>query len=190
MTKYKYRFSVTKYRFRRLRVKGGFNHESQNQRSHSRTAALAGATLLIAACGGGSSSSGRQRNSAFCYATEAEKEADIDIARSAFDASFGGNPPPSKSTVPDTSVSIPDSSVPADKTTDSTTADGGGYRRPAIRHFTSVPPLPQPDAAAVGELGSGSGMLSKLLYLLALLVVLLGAGVVLNGRHKKSATQN
>jgi hypothetical protein len=48
-------------------------------------AAIAGATLFIAACGGGSSSSGRQRNSAFCYATQGEKDMDISIAKQAFD---------------------------------------------------------------------------------------------------------
>ena len=79
---------------------------------HLRIAALgAVSVLLFAACGGGNSSSGRTRNAALdCYADLDAKNQAVDAARSAFDASFGGNPPPSDASVPD--ASVPDASVP------------------------------------------------------------------------------
>ena len=117
-------------------------------------AVIAGATLLIAACGGGSSSSGRTRNVALCYADQAEKDAAVSEAQAAFDASFGGNPPPSDDSVPDSSVpdsSVPDTSVPAEETPDTLSSDGGGYRRPAIRHFATVPPTESGDSVALTD---------------------------------------
>ena len=117
---------------------------------HLRIAALgAVSVLLFAACGGGSSSSGRQRNAALCYADQAEKDAAVSEAQAAFDASFGGNPPPSDDSVPDSSV--PDTSVPAEETPDTLSSDGGGYRRPAIRHFATVPPTEPADSVALTE---------------------------------------
>ena len=132
---------------------------------HLRIAALgAVSVLLFAACGGGSSSSSRQRNAALCYADQAEKDAAVSEAQAAFDASFGGNPPPSDSSVPDSSVpdssvpdssvpdsSVPDTSVPAEETPDTLSSDGGGYRRPAIRHFATVPPTESGDSVALTE---------------------------------------
>ena len=117
-------------------------------------AVIAGATLLIAACGGGSSSSGRTRNVALCYADQAEKDAAVSEAQAAFDASFGGNPPPSDDSVPDSSVpdsSVPDTSVPAEETPDTLSSDGGGYRRPAVRHFATVPPTESGDSVALTD---------------------------------------
>ena len=123
---------------------------------HFRIAALgAVAVLLFAACGGGSSSSGRQRNVALCYADQAEKNAAVSEAQAAFDASFGGNPPPSDSVAPsDSSVpdsSVPDTSVPAEETPDTLSSDGGGYRRPAVRHFATVPPSEPADSVALTD---------------------------------------
>ena len=127
---------------------------------HFRIAALgAVSVLLFAACGGGSSSSSRQRNAALCYADQAEKDAAVSEAQAAFDASFGGNPPPSDDSVPDSSVpdssvpdsSVPDTSVPAEETPDTLSSDGGGYRRPAIRHFATVPPTESGDSVALTE---------------------------------------
>jgi len=128
---------------------------------HLRIAALgAVSVLLFAACGGGSSSSSRTRNAALdCYADQTAKDDAVDAARSAFDASFGGNPPPSDSSVPDSSVpdssvpdsSVPDTSVPAEETPDTLSSDGGGYRRPAVRHFATVPPTEPADSVALTE---------------------------------------
>ena len=123
---------------------------------HFRIAALgAVSVLLFAACGGGSSSSGRQRNVALCYADQAEKNAAVSEAQAAFDASFGGNPPPSDSVAPsDSSVpdsSVPDTSVPAEETPDTLSSDGGGYRRPAVRHFATVPPSEPADSVALTD---------------------------------------
>lgn len=118
---------------------------------------IAGSVLLIAACGGGSSSSGRQRNAALCYADQAEKDAAVLAAQDAFDASFGGNPPPSDSVAPTDSVApssngdTPDTTVPADESSDTTTADGGGYRRPAVRHFATVPPTQPGDSVPMTD---------------------------------------
>ena len=133
---------------------------NHNIKGFTRTlAVIAGATLLIAACGGGSSSSGRTRNVALCYADQAEKDAAVSEAQAAFDASFGGNPPPSDDSVPDSSVpdssvpdsSVPDTSVPAEETPDTLSSDGGGYRRPAVRHFATVPPTESADSVALTD---------------------------------------
>ena len=133
---------------------------------HFRIAALgAVSVLLFAACGGGSSSSGRTRNAALnCYADQTAKDDAVSEAQAAFDASFGGNPPPSDDSVPDSSVpdssvpdssvpdsSVPDTSVPAEETPDTLSSDGGGYRRPAIRHFATVPPTESGDSVALTE---------------------------------------
>ena len=128
---------------------------NRNIKGFTRTlAVIAGATLLLAACGGGSSSSGRTRNAALCYADQAEKDAAVSEAQAAFDASFGGNPPPSDDSVPDSSVpdsSVPDTSVPAEETPDTLSSDGGGYRRPAIRHFATVPPTESDDSVPLTD---------------------------------------
>ena len=124
---------------------------------HFRIAALgAVSVLLFAACGGGSSSSGRQRNAALCYADQAEKDAAVSEAQAAFDASFGGNPPPSDDTTPSdssvpTSDSVaPDTTVP-EEFPEPTASSSGGYRRPAIRHFATVPPTEPADSVALTD---------------------------------------
>ena len=108
--------------------------------------AISVVVLLLASCGGGESSS-RTKNAALCYATQEEKDAAVQAARDAFDAAMGGGTPGdplSDTTVPATEDSVVDE-VPSDTVvTDSTSADGGGYRRPAIRVAssgdTTVPP--------------------------------------------------
>ena len=102
--------------------------------------------LLLASCGGGDSS-GRTKNSALCYATQEEKDAAVKTAQDAFDAAMGGGTPGdplTDTTVPATEDSVV-SDAPSDSVvTDSTSADGGGYRRPAVRVAssgdTTVPP--------------------------------------------------
>ena len=132
---------------------------------HFRIAALgAVAVLLFAACGGGSSSSGRQRNAALCYADQAEKDAAVSEAQAAFDASFGGNPPPSDSVAPSDSSVPPSDSVAPDTTVSNSNsednggttaedpqADGGSYRRPAVRHFATVPPTQPGDSVPMTD---------------------------------------
>ena len=110
--------------------------------------AISAAALLLASCGGGESSS-RTRNSALCYVDQAEKDAAVQAAQDAFDAAMGGGTPGdplSDTTVPATEDSVvndsPSSSIPITEPT--AAADGGGYRRPAVRAAssgeTSVPP--------------------------------------------------
>ena len=108
--------------------------------------AISVVALLLASCGGGDSS-GRTKNSALCYATQEEKDAAVKTAQDAFDAAMGGGTPGdplSDTTVPATEDSVV-SDAPSDSVvTDSTSADGGGYRRPAIRVAssgdTTIPP--------------------------------------------------
>jgi hypothetical protein len=133
---------------------------------HLRIAALgAVSVLLFAACGGGSSSSSRTRNAALdCYADLDAKNVAVADAQAAFDASFGGNPPPSDDSVPDSSVpdtSVPDTSVPTSdssvpdttmpKFPEPTAAASGGYRRPAVRHFATVPPTQPGDSVPMTD---------------------------------------
>ena len=130
---------------------------------HLRIAALgAVSVLLFAACGGGGSSSGRTRNVALCYADQAEKDAAVSEAQAAFDASFGGNPPPQDSDAPSGDTTPSDSSVPtsdsvAPDTTvpeefpEPTASSSGGYRRPAVRHFATVPPTEPADSVPLTD---------------------------------------
>ena len=108
--------------------------------------AFSAVALLLASCGGGDSS-GRTKNSALCYATQEEKDAAVQAARDAFDAAMGGGTPGdplSDTTVPATEDSVVGDAPSDTVVTDSTSADGGGYRRPAIRVAasgdTTVPP--------------------------------------------------
>lgn len=115
--------------------------------------AISVVALLLASCGGGDSS-GRTKNSALCYATQEEKDAAVKTAQDAFDAAMGGGTPGdplSDTTVPateDSVVETEDSVVdeaPSDTVVmESSPADGGGYRRPAVRVAsggdTTVPP--------------------------------------------------
>ena len=99
--------------------------------------AISAVALLLASCGGGDSSS-RTKNSAKCYADQAEKDAAVKTAQDAFDAAFGGNPPSSGDTTPTDDSTPTDDTTPSDaEVTDSTSADGGGYRRPAVRVASS-----------------------------------------------------
>ena len=110
--------------------------------------AISVVALLLASCGGGDSS-GRTKNSALCYATQEEKDAAVKTAQDAFDAAMGGGTPGdplSDTTVPATEDSVvsdsPSSTIPMTEPT--AAADGGGYRRPAVRVAssgdTTVPP--------------------------------------------------
>ena len=108
--------------------------------------AISAAALLLASCGGGESSS-RTKNSALCYATQEEKDAAVQAARDAFDAAMGGGTPGdplSDTTVPATEDSVVGDAPSDTVVTDSTSADGSGYRRPAMRVAssgdTTVPP--------------------------------------------------
>ena len=114
---------------------------------HIRIAATAiAAVMLLASCGGGDSSS-RTKNSALCYDTQEAKDEAVQVARDAFDAAMGGGTPGdplSDTTVPATEDSVVDEAPSDTVVTDSTSADGGGYRRPAVRAAssgdTTVPP--------------------------------------------------
>ena len=108
--------------------------------------AISAVALLLASCGGGDSS-GRTKNSALCYATQEDKDAAVKIAQDAFDAAMGGGTPGdplSDTTVPATEDSVVDEAPSDTVVTDSTSADGGGYRRPAVHVASSgdstVPP--------------------------------------------------
>ena len=108
--------------------------------------AISAAALLLASCGGGESSS-RTKNSALCYATQEEKDAAVQAARDAFDAAMGGGTPGdplSDTTVPATEDSVEDEAPSDTVLMESSPADGGGYRRPAVRAAssgdTTVPP--------------------------------------------------
>jgi hypothetical protein len=108
--------------------------------------AISAVALLLASCGGGDSSS-RTKNSALCYDTQEAKDEAVQVARDAFDAAMGGGTPGdplSDTTVPATEDSVVDEAPSDTVVTDSTSADGGGYRRPAVRAAssgdTSVPP--------------------------------------------------
>ena len=115
--------------------------------------ALSVVALLLASCGGGDSS-GRTKNSALCYETQDDKDAAVKTAQDAFDAAMGGGVPGdsiSDTTVPETEDSVveTDDSVVDEAPSDtvlmeSSPADGGGYRRPAVRVAssgdTTVPP--------------------------------------------------
>ena len=103
--------------------------------------AISAAALLLASCGGGESSS-RTRNSALCYVDQAAKDEAVQRARDAFDAAMGGGTPGdplSDTTVPATEDSVvsdsPSSTIPMTEPT--AAADGGGYRRPAVRAASS-----------------------------------------------------
>ena len=101
--------------------------------------AISAAALLLASCGGGESSS-RTRNVALCYVDQAEKDAAVQAAQDAFDAAMGGGTPGdplSDTTVPATEDSVVDEAPSDTVVTDSTSADGGGYRRPAVRAASS-----------------------------------------------------
>ena len=107
---------------------------------HIRIAATAiAAVMLLASCGGGDSSS-RTKNSALCYATQEDKDAAVKTAQDAFDAAMGGGTPGdplSDTTVPATEDSVVNDAPNDTVVTDSTSADGGGYRRPAVRAASS-----------------------------------------------------
>jgi len=107
---------------------------------HLRIAATALAAVMILASCGGSDSSGRTRNSARCYVDQAEKDAAVQAAQDAFDAAMGGGTPGdplSDTTVPATEDSVTNDAPNDTVVTDSTSADGGGYRRPAVRAASS-----------------------------------------------------
>ena len=110
------------------------------------TSAVVAAVMLLASCGGGDSS-GRTKNSALCYATQEEKDAAVQAARDAFDSAMGGGAPgdsQSDTTVPTTEDSVAETEdsgtdeSPSDTVLmESSPADGGGYRRPAVRAASS-----------------------------------------------------
>lgn len=110
------------------------------------TSAVVAAVMLLASCGGGDSSS-RTKNSALCYATQEEKDAAVQAARDAFDSAMGGGAPgdsQSDTTVPTTEDSVAETEdsgtdeSPSDTVLmESSPADGGGYRRPAVRAASS-----------------------------------------------------
>ena len=121
---------------------------------HNRIAATAvAAVMLLASCGGGDSS-GRTKNSALCYETQEAKVAAVEEALAAFNAAMGGGAPGdsiSDTTVPETEDSVVETEdsvvdeAPSDTVLmESSPADGGGYRRPAVRAAssgdTTVPP--------------------------------------------------
>ncbi|MFM2234398.1 MAG: hypothetical protein RL296_57 [Actinomycetota bacterium] len=108
--------------------------------------AISAVALLLASCGGGDSSS-RTRNSALCYVDQAAKDEAVKTAQDAFDAAMGGGTPGdplTDTTVPATEDSVVNEAPSDTVVTDSTSADGGGYRRPAVRAASSgdstVPP--------------------------------------------------
>jgi Tfp pilus assembly protein PilV len=99
-----------------------------------------------------------------CYADQAEKDKAVQDAQAAFDASFGGNPPPSDSVAPSDSSVPPSDSVAPDTTVSNSNnednggttaedpqADGGSYRRPAVRHFATVPPTQPGDSVPMTD---------------------------------------
>lgn len=101
-------------------------------------AAVVAAVMLLASCGGGDSS-GRTRNAALCYETQEEKDAAVQLAREALEASLGNTstdetPEESPEETP-TSVDeeTPTSVEEETSTTVEEGAFGGGYRRPAFR---------------------------------------------------------
>ena len=117
-------------------------------------AAVVAAAMLLASCGGGDSS-GRTKNSALCYETQEAKVAAVEEALAAFNAAMGGGAPGdsiSDTTVPETEDSVVETEdsvvdeAPSDTVLmESSPADGGGYRRPAVRAAssgdTTVPPV-------------------------------------------------
>ena len=130
-------------------------------------AAISAAVLVLASCGGGESSS-RTRNSALCYADQAEKDAAVQAARDAFDAAMGGES--SGDVVDETPTSVveetPTSVVEETPTTigeETPTslegASGGGYRRPAIRAASSGDSTVPPSGDSGSE-GEGDGTLT------------------------------
>ena len=95
--------------------------------------AISAVALLLASCGGGDSS-GRTKNSALCYADQAEKDAAVKTAQSAFDTAMGSAP--SEEVVDETPTSIIEetpTTVVEETPTTLEEASGGGYRRPAVR---------------------------------------------------------
>jgi hypothetical protein len=110
---------------------------------HNRIAATAvAAVMLLASCGGGDSS-GRTRNAALCYENQEAKDAAVQLARVAFEASLGNTstdetPEESPEETP-TSVDeeTPTSVEEETSTTVEEGAFGGGYRRPAVRAASS-----------------------------------------------------
>ena len=122
-------------------------------------AALSAAVLVLASCGGGESSS-RTRNSALCYADQAEKDAAVQAARDAFDAAMGGES--TGDVVDETPTSVVEetpTTIGEETPTSLEGASGGGYRRPAIRAASSgdstVPPSGDSDSESEGE-GDGT----------------------------------
>jgi LPXTG-motif cell wall-anchored protein len=115
--------------------------------------AISAVALLLASCGGGDSS-GRTKNSALCYDSQEAKVAAVELALAAFNAAMGGGAPGdsiSDTTVPETEDSVVETEdsvvdeAPSDTVLmESSPADGGGYRRPAVRAAssgdTTVPP--------------------------------------------------
>jgi len=100
-------------------------------------AAISAAVLVLASCGGGESSS-RTRNSALCYADQAEKDAAVQAARDAFDAAMGGES--SGDVVDETPTSVVEetpTTIGEETPTSLEGASGGGYRRPAVRAASS-----------------------------------------------------
>ena len=101
-------------------------------------AAISAAVLVLASCGGGESSS-RTRNSALCYADQAEKDAAVQAARDAFDAAMGGES--TGDVVDETPTSVVEetpTTIGEETPTSLEGASGGGYRRPAIRAASSA----------------------------------------------------
>ena len=126
-------------------------------------AALSAAVLVLASCGGGESSS-RTRNSALCYADQAEKDAAVQAARDAFDAAMGGES--SGDVVDETPTSVVEetpTTIGEETPTSLEGASGGGYRRPAVRAASSgdstVPPSGDSDSDSESE-GEGDGTLT------------------------------
>jgi len=124
-------------------------------------AALSAVALVLASCGGGESSS-RTRNSALCYADQAEKDAAVQAARDAFDAAMGGES--TGDVVDETPTSVVEetpTTIGEETPTSLEGASGGGYRRPAIRAASSgdstVPP--SGDSGSEGA-GDGDGTLT------------------------------
>ena len=124
-------------------------------------AAISAAVLVLASCGGGESSS-RTRNSALCYADQAEKDAAVQAARDAFDAAMGGES--TGDVVDETPTSVVEetpTTIGEETPTSLEGASGGGYRRPAIRAASSgdstVPP--SDDSGSEGA-GDGDGTLT------------------------------
>jgi len=122
-------------------------------------AAISAAVLVLASCGGGESSS-RTRNSALCYADQAEKDAAVQAARDAFDAAMGGES--SGDVVDETPTSVVEetpTTIGEETPTSLEGASGGGYRRPAVRAASSGDSTVPPSGDSESE-GEGDGTLT------------------------------